>query len=79
MLHMGVALAYIMFTGCFRNVESNVYSMKMVTFWDIAPCAVVEVERLSEVRTASIIMAFKLTTGCPATEEPFNVQPVFLS
>jgi hypothetical protein len=31
--------------------------MKMAVFWDVAPCRVVEIDRLSEVLTASIIRA----------------------
>jgi hypothetical protein len=29
--------------------------LMMTAFWDIAPCSLVEVDRVSEVRTASVI------------------------
>jgi hypothetical protein len=49
----------------FENNEYTTWSIEMTTknkgklktaaFWDIAPCSLVEADRLSEVRTASII------------------------
>jgi hypothetical protein len=38
--------------------------MKFKVFWDVAPCSRVEVEHVSEVRTASIIRAIH----CPDDE-----------
>jgi hypothetical protein len=32
-------------------------SMKVTAFWDVAPCSLVEVDDVSEVRTVSIIRA----------------------
>jgi hypothetical protein len=40
-------------------------SMKMTAFLYMAPCCLVEVDRLSEVRNASIIRAYRhITEGC---------------
>jgi hypothetical protein len=47
--------------------------MKTTAFWDVAPCSLVEVDRLSEVRIASVIRAIiiavmmkcSLMRGCP--------------
>jgi hypothetical protein len=43
----------------YYNMSELNTRFKMTTFWDITPCSLVEVDRVSEVRTASIIRAMK--------------------
>jgi hypothetical protein len=61
-------------------------SMKMTAFWDIAPCSVVQVNHVSEMRTASIITIALMMEAVRASEtsvyvhlSPFHLTPYNLS
>jgi hypothetical protein len=43
----------------YSNMSELNTRFKVATFWDITPCSLVEVDRVSEVRTASIIREMK--------------------
>jgi hypothetical protein len=43
-----------------------------ITFWDTAPCSLVEVEHVSEVRTASIVRAMMDAVRTSETSVYFN-------
>jgi hypothetical protein len=43
-------------------------SMKMIAFWDIAPCSPVVADHISEVRTASIIRAMMMMEAVRKSE-----------